>query len=108
MIYIKNETNLRQSISIPKYFESNPTSIRLRLINKLGGEVVEIEPKFFIQPPYITINFKLSNLLVEGEYEYSLIDAEKGVISFGLAVVGDYKRDVQSYVKESKKIQYKG
>ena len=108
MIYIKNETNSRQSISIPKYFESNPTSIRLRLINKLGGGVVEIEPKFFIQTPYITINFKLSNLLVEGEYEYSLIDPEKGVISFGLAVVGDYKREVQSYVKESKKIQYKG
>jgi hypothetical protein len=50
----------------------------------------------------------LNNLLVEGEYEYSLIDAEKGVISFGLVVVGDYKREVQSYVKESKKIQYKG
>lgn len=108
MIYIKNETNSRQSISIPKYFESDPTSIRLRLTNKLGGEVIELEPKFEIQTPYITVNFKLPNLLVEGEYEYSLIDTKTGVISFGLAVVGDYKREVQSYVKESKKIQYKG
>lgn len=108
MIYIKNETNSQQSISIPKYYPQNPTSIRLRLVNKLGGQIVDLYPEFYIENPYFMLKITLSELLIEGEYDYSLIDEDSGVLSFGLAVVGDYKRVVQSYHKENKKIQYKG
>ena len=106
MIYIKTSTNESQSISIPKYFDDAVGDIRLRLVNNLTQQVYEIEPKSVsVVEPYFQIDFKLRQSLIDGEYNYSLIDST-GVISFGLAVVGDYKREVKSYDKTNKKVQY--
>lgn len=108
MIYIKIDTNSAQSISIPKYFDESPKEVKLRLINNLTEQIVEIEPrKFQILDPYIQIEVVIKEPIPEGEYSYSLIDVNKGVISFGIAVVGDYKREVKSYGESNKKIQYK-
>lgn len=109
MIYIKNGTTSQQTISISNHFEYFPTKLRLRLTNKLDGKVTEFEiVNFTTSRPFINIIFKMPNTLTDGEYNYNLIDPQKGVIAFGMAVVGEYTRDTQSYVKDNKKIQYKG
>lgn len=108
MIHIKNDLNSTQSISISKYFNEIPTSMRLRLVNTLTKEIIDIEPKkFYVAEPYFLLDIRLNKRVVDGEYNYSLIDNVKGVIAFGLAVVGDYKRDIKTYDDNSnKKIQY--
>lgn len=108
MIYIKTDTNLVQSISIPKYFGDPVGAVKLKLVNNLTEQVAEIVPtSVHIVDPYIQLEFQTAQSIVDGEYSYNLTDSN-GVISFGIAVVGDYKRAIQSYQKESKKIQYKG
>lgn len=108
MIHIKIDLNSTQSVSIPRYFNENPKSVRLRLTNNLSGGIVDIIPKkFYIADPYFLLDVHLKEEILEGEYDYSLIDEDKGVISFGIAIVGDYKREVKSYEKDNKKIQYK-
>lgn len=109
MIYIKNEPNLWQTITLTNHSEVLPIKMRLRLTNKLDGVVKEFEIyNFRTSKPYISIDFKLSETLTDGEYNYNLIDTSRGVISFGMAVVGEYTNNTQSYIKENKKIQYKG
>ena len=108
MIYIKIDTNSIQSISIPRYFNEKPNGVRLKLINNLTEQVIEIEPKnFYVAEPYIQLDIQLKDKIVEGEYSYNLIDTERGVINFGIAVVGDYKpSNIKSYGDTNKKIQY--
>lgn len=106
MIYIKSDTNSTQSISIPKYFGKFVGETKLRLVNNLTQQIYEIELKSTsVVEPYFQIDFKLRQPLVDGEYSYSLIDST-GVISFGIAIVGDYKREVKSYDNSNKKVQY--
>ena len=105
MIYIKTDTNLVQSISIPKYFDPIG-DIKLRLTNNLTHQVIEIEPKSTtITEPYFKVDFKLREPIADGEYNYSLVDS-RGVMSFGIAVIGNYEREVKSYDKTNKKVQY--
>lgn len=108
MIYIKIDTNSVQTISISKYFEVDLKEVRLRLVNNLTNQIIDIEPrKFYIAEPYIQLEVVIKDLIPEGEYSYNLIDNNDGVISFGIAVIGDYKREVKSYGESNKKIQYK-
>ena len=108
MIYIKIDTNSVQTISIPKYFEVDLKEVRLRLVNNLTNQIIDIEPRnFYIAEPYIQLEVVIKDPIQEGEYSYSLIDNNDGVISFGIAVVGEYKREVKSYGESNKKIQYK-
>ena len=108
MIYIKIDTNSVQTISIPKYFEVDLKEVRLRLVNNLTNQIIDIEPRnFYIAEPYIQLEVVIKYPITEGEYSYSLIDNNDGVISFGIAVIGEYKREVKSYGESNKKIQYK-
>lgn len=108
MIHIKLDTIYTQSISIPRYFNENPTELKLKLTNCLDGNVIEIKPKDFkVVTPYLTLEIEPLINPIEGEYEYKLIDSNLGVIGFGLAVIGDYVREVKSYSTDNKKIQYK-
>ena len=43
MIYIKNEPNLWQTITLTNHSEVSPTKMRIRLTNKLDGVVKEFE-----------------------------------------------------------------
>lgn len=109
MIYIKNDTNSQQTVTITNYSGSKFHKLRLRLTNKLDGTVTEFEIYNFVTSnPYINLIFKMPDTLTEGEYNYNLIDQNEGVIAFGMAVVGEYTRDTQSYITDNKKIQYKG
>lgn len=109
MIYLKNDTTSQQTISITNYSEYIPTKLRLRLTNKLDSIVTEFEiSKFTITEPFINIIFKMPETLTDGEYNYNLIDTSRGVIAFGMAVIGEYTYNTQSYIKDNKKIQYKG
>ena len=109
MIYIKNEPNLMQSITLTDHTNWATVRMALRLTNKLDGKVTEFDiHNYQTQKPYIEITFKLPTGLPDGEYNYNLIDKYRGVMSFGIAVVGDYVNNTQSYISDSKKIQYKG
>lgn len=109
MIYIKNDSNSLQSVTITNHSGYTPSTMLLRLTNKLDGEVTEFDIyNFKIVKPYVEAVFKLPEGLSDGEYNYNLIDRYKGVLSFGIAVIGDYINNTQSYISESKKIQYKG
>lgn len=109
MIYIKNDPKSLQSVTITNHSGSLPSKMSLRLTNKLDEKVTEFEIyNFHTSKPYIEASFRLPEGLPDGEYNYNLIDRYKGVLSFGIAVVGDYVNNTQSYISDSKKIQYKG
>ena len=102
MIYIKNEPNLWQTITLTNHSEVLPTKMRLRLTNKLDGVVKEFEIyNFRTSKPYINIDFKLSETLTDGEYNYNLSDLETGL----LCVNSDTTESIDYNIKKTT-IQY--
>lgn len=103
MIYIKSDTN---SIQIPRHSNENPKELRLVLINNLTQQEVEVEVREFFLWAF-TYQVEINPFItVDGEYTYTLYDENNEVLSCGLMVFGDYKREVKSYDKTNKKIQY--
>lgn len=103
MIYIKSDTN---SIAIPRHLSSNPSVLRLNVKNNLTQQDMDVRIKDFYLYSF-TYQIDIDTLdIVDGEYTYTLYDENNDVLSRGLIVFGDYKREVHSYGETNKKIQY--
>lgn len=104
MIYIKSDTN---SVQIPRHSNTNLTECRLEVINNLTQQSYDIDINDVLEYTF-TYQLEIDPIeLMDGEYTYKLFNDEV-LVEKGLLVYGDYKREIQSYQKENKKIQYKG
>lgn len=105
MIYLEFDT---KSIQIPNHLGIKSTDLNLKIINNLTQQSYDIPIKeVFLMGLLFQLEIDMIDGLDDGEYTYKLI-YEDEVIESGLMVVGYYNREIKSYGRVNKKIQYKG
>lgn len=97
MIYLKND---QTTVKIPKQINSILTDYKLRIINNLSNVVLELDVvDLSTANLFYTFNIDASNIQT-GEYKYEIIGNGE-IMTNGLMIVGNYKKETTQYQTET-------
>lgn len=81
---------------------------KIKVVNQACEYELEGFQVSYDKKHYVTVKFNTKVEMVDGQYDYKLINNEDVVFEEGILQYGDYKEDNKEYQIEHKQIVYEG